>query len=45
MKRIFARVSITLLIGFSSTAFAWEHDHDGKPLGPLVWIDKKGKSH
>jgi hypothetical protein len=30
------------VIGFSPTAFAWEHDHDGKPLGPLVWVDKKG---
>jgi hypothetical protein len=44
MKRIFAGVSIALLVAFSSTTYAWDHDHDGKPLGPLIWVDKNGKT-
>ena len=42
---ILSRVcSGALLVAFSSPALAWDHDHDGKPVGPLVWVDKKGKT-
>jgi hypothetical protein len=44
MKRISSGVTIALLIAFSSAAFAWDHDHDWRRFGPLVWVDKNGKT-
>jgi hypothetical protein len=44
MKRISSGVTIALLIAFSSAAFAWDYDHDWRRFGPLVWVDKNGKT-
>lgn len=32
------------LFGLASTASAHNGEQDGKPLGPLVWVDKDGKT-